>query len=65
MLGLPAGYPRKPALPLDENAKEEVKKLVDYVAGLNFNLLIRLLTRSSSLKNSSIWRWPTDKCAGR
>jgi len=34
MLGLPAGYPRKPALPLDENAKKEVKKLVDYVAGL-------------------------------
>jgi 4-hydroxy-tetrahydrodipicolinate synthase len=34
MLGLPAGYPRKPALPLDENAKKEVKRLVDYVAEL-------------------------------
>jgi 4-hydroxy-tetrahydrodipicolinate synthase len=34
MLGLPAGYPRKPALPLEEPAKAEVKRLVDYVAGL-------------------------------
>jgi hypothetical protein len=34
MLGLPAGYPRKPALPLEEPAKAKVKRLVDYVAGL-------------------------------
>jgi 4-hydroxy-tetrahydrodipicolinate synthase len=35
MLGLPAGYPRKPALPLDENAKKEVKQLVEWAANLN------------------------------
>jgi 4-hydroxy-tetrahydrodipicolinate synthase len=34
MLGLPAGYPRKPALPLDETAKAEVKRLVDWAANL-------------------------------
>jgi 4-hydroxy-tetrahydrodipicolinate synthase len=34
MLGLPAGYPRKPALPLDETAKAEVKKLVNWAANL-------------------------------
>jgi 4-hydroxy-tetrahydrodipicolinate synthase len=34
MLGLPAGYPRKPALPLDETAKKEVEKLVEWAANL-------------------------------
>jgi len=34
MLGLPAGYPRKPALPLEETAKKEVKNLVDWAANL-------------------------------
>jgi 4-hydroxy-tetrahydrodipicolinate synthase len=34
ILGLPASYPRKPALPLDETAKKEVKNLVDWAANL-------------------------------
>lgn len=34
MLGLPAGYPRKPALPLEETEKTEIKRLVDWIASL-------------------------------
>ncbi|MBX5321824.1 MAG: 4-hydroxy-tetrahydrodipicolinate synthase [Candidatus Bathyarchaeia archaeon] len=33
-LDLPAGYPRKPALPLEETEKTEIKRLVDWTAGL-------------------------------
>lgn len=34
ILGLPAGYPRKPALPLEEAEKAEVKRLVDWASRL-------------------------------
>ncbi len=34
ILGLPAGYPRKPALPLEEKEKAEIKKLVDWASSL-------------------------------
>ncbi|MCS7124784.1 MAG: 4-hydroxy-tetrahydrodipicolinate synthase [Candidatus Bathyarchaeota archaeon] len=34
MLGLPAGYPRKPALPLEPMEKAEVKRLVDWASSL-------------------------------
>ncbi len=34
MLGLPAGYPRKPALPPSRNEKTEIKALVEAVANL-------------------------------
>jgi 4-hydroxy-tetrahydrodipicolinate synthase len=33
-LDLPAGYPRKPALPLEETEKTEIKRLVDWIASL-------------------------------
>ncbi|MEM3153688.1 MAG: 4-hydroxy-tetrahydrodipicolinate synthase [Candidatus Bathyarchaeia archaeon] len=35
MLGLPAGYPRKPALPLEPAEKAEVKRLVEWAASFN------------------------------
>jgi len=34
LLGLPAGYPRKPALPLDEAEKREVKNLLKIIEGI-------------------------------
>jgi len=35
MLGLPAGYPRRPALPLEPAEKAEVKRLVEWAASFN------------------------------